>query len=1512
MKTKLLSLLLALVLIIGLFPVAVWADAGVSEISSVGEFKSMNATGNYKLTADITVTEPYGGYDKQFTGIFDGDGHTVTLSISGSDTYQGLFGYIGISGIVKNVKVIGSVSNTSNMTGGIAGYSKGTIENCSNNASITGMQYTGGIVGQDLGASGNKTSIIGSANSGSVSGTKYVGGIAGKNAYGSIVNTYNTGTVSASTATAARVGGIVGDASSGTGCEIKSSYSTGNVTFTGTGSPTQYGALIGFLDTNYSLSNCYYESTAYNVAVGFNVPKNGVFPIATKTALLSELNLATTNVWAADKNNINNGYPILAWQAKTETVKVPVVSVSIDGTARSGKNLTAQAKGAGDASATGVKFQWQIADSAAGAFTDVYGATGQGFALADEHRGKFLRVSTAGDENSSAVSAAVGPVLMSETDAVAADKASLSGIPSVARLNTALTLPASGTSGSTIMWSSNNADIIKNNGSVTLPETDNATVTLTATISCGGASDTKTFSILVYSQKAVEEESGNASVYLENAVASLQWYKLNPVYGIDTNVCTVLKTALVKNGYGNLSVNIKSATNLDDTASIENNGNIIYFYTDPVDNNSNNPKQVKVLFTLTKDGTSLDYEKNVVINWNADKVNEYLEQEIISELNIPQIVADDFDLPRYITGSNGRKAWVELSYSVSDESAMTVSKEKQTGGSDAFYNPYVAKVKPIAADKTITLTVIASFNRSAIPIILKKTYQITVKSDPETLAALKKDLSAKLESGFAAKGLTDYVTKNKLAETGGVYTALNDIKLPTTKDFGVDGKYYPITLKSSDTDVLVTPDVNNAARVYVYRPLPGKTAKTAILTVSLTDKATGISASKEFEISVSPLTQGEIDAEIALMDLAKAHYFDGIKNGNAIADSVTTDLHAFQEVYLKDGSITWVYDSKELVNHGIVPVAIDGWDTLEQWRTFRSSNAAVISHENLLVTRQTESKAVTVTSYLSSEVYGKYAEKYPENANFRKLYYQPVTASLIVRGTNPISTEPVAEKLNVSFTLQSADSTWISRTNVSGLQEGSTVFDVFTQALRANGYGFSSRGSYVYVITNPDGTSLEELDAGENSGWMYKVNGVTPSSYMSACPLKHGDNIVVFFTKDYTQDVIWSDPGTAESGGNVAPSVTAQNGKAEAAVDSKSITSALSQNNGRVVIAPKITGSAESVSVSIPATSVKEIAGNASGTLSVQSDCGSVSLPNGTLNSVSEQAGDSDIKMTIEAKSAKDVDLPAADLENAAIVEISISSGGKNITTFGGGSLAVSIPVTGSYKTGDSYKVIVISSDGTVETLVGNVVNNNGKASVAVTVKHLSTFVVTKTPIVVFDDVSTNAWYYDAVEYAARNGIMKGVAETAFAPNDEVSRAMLVTVLYRLEGNPAVTDKSAFTDIENGQWYTDPVIWASKNRIVEGYGDGDFGVNDIVTREQLATVLYRYSIYKGLDITKTTSLEKYIDAGTIGDFAQSGITWANAEGLITGASANMLDPKGKVTRAQAATVLMRYCENIKK
>ena len=183
------------------------------------------------------------------------------------------------------------------------------------------------------------------------------------------------------------------------------------------------------------------------------------------------------------------------------------------------------------------------------------------------------------------------------------------------------------------------------------------------------------------------------------------------------------------------------------------------------------------------------------------------------------------------------------------------------------------------------------------------------------------------------------------------------------------------------------------------------------LTVKILDRPNGpqpgddlsamrVLASKEIKVTVQPLTQTEIDAEIALMAKVKAAYWDGIRNANTDQNNVTTDLHAFQECYLNDnGELTWVYDYKELKNHGIIPDELDNWYDLQIWRLFRSSNADVIAHENLLVTRQGDSKAVTITSYLSSETLGKYAEKYPQNADFQKLYQQPVTVDLVVTGT---------------------------------------------------------------------------------------------------------------------------------------------------------------------------------------------------------------------------------------------------------------------------------------------------------------------------------------------------------------------------------------------------------------------------------------------------------------------------------------------------------------------------------
>ena len=178
-------------------------------------------------------------------------------------------------------------------------------------------------------------------------------------------------------------------------------------------------------------------------------------------------------------------------------------------------------------------------------------------------------------------------------------------------------------------------------------------------------------------------------------------------------------------------------------------------------------------------------------------------------------------------------------------------------------------------------------------------------------------------------------------------------------------------------------------------------------------------------------------------------------------------------------------------------------------------------------------------------------------------------------------------------------------------------------------------------------------------------------------------------------------------------------------------------------------------------------------------------------------------------------------------------------------------------------------------------------------------------------DVPEMAWYHDAVQWAADNGLMNGVSADIFALDAPVTRAMIVTILYRLEGEPASAGTISFDDVADGQWYTDAVIWANANGIVEGYGSGRFGPMDNITREQFAAIMYRYSEFKGCDISKKTDLSAYSDASEISDWADEAMQWANEEGLITGRTTATLAPQGETTRAEAAAILMRYVGNVK-
>ena len=183
---------------------------------------------------------------------------------------------------------------------------------------------------------------------------------------------------------------------------------------------------------------------------------------------------------------------------------------------------------------------------------------------------------------------------------------------------------------------------------------------------------------------------------------------------------------------------------------------------------------------------------------------------------------------------------------------------------------------------------------------------------------------------------------------------------------------------------------------------------------------------------------------------------------------------------------------------------------------------------------------------------------------------------------------------------------------------------------------------------------------------------------------------------------------------------------------------------------------------------------------------------------------------------------------------------------------------------------------------------------------------------ITFTDVPANSWYAEAVKYVTENGLMLGVGDGKFAPDMVTSRAMVVTVLYRIEGEPKAGAGEEFTDVADGQWYTDAVAWASANGIVLGYDNGKFGPSDTMTREQLAAVMYRYAEYKGLVSDVSGDFSGYTDDGQISSWAVDAMKWATGTALITGTSETTLTPGGSSTRSQLAVILMRYCENIMK
>ena len=997
------------------------------------------------------------------------------------------------------------------------------------------------------------------------------------------------------------------------------------------------------------------------------------------------------------------------------------------------------------------------------------------------------------------------------------------------------TLPTSDT-GYTIAYTSESA-LISSDGKITLPESGTAEITVTATITdiATNKTYTKEYALTLYSADVAATEAE-----LNNAVSKLTG-NFKPVYGTDTNAITAVEKKLLVAGCEGITVSIKDAVikesgdSENNSYGIEKDGTIRYYFTSAMSGSSG---YFYTPFVLSKNGVSVEKSWYTSIDWDKAKALKTLENAV-ETLTVQDKATSDMKLPKhpvkegassidydYGTGLN---TWATITWSSSDTNVLTIGNAPYY----PYYSPYPVTLKNVSEDTTVVLTATVKCNR-VNGVAVTREFECTVPGGTSTGV----DYQAKLDNALSDPGLRDFVTGKKLTEENGVYTTSNDIQFPTTRDLKIDGKYTPVVITSSDPGVIEAPTTPNSARVWVYRPLPGEAAKTVTLTVKILDRPNGsgrdyanlpVLTEKTFRIVVKPLTQAEIDAEIALMERVKDAYWNGIRNANVERDNVTTDLHAFQECYLgTDRQLTWVYDRNDLKNHGIVPVPLDNWYDLQIWRLFRSSNADVITHENLLVTRQGDSKAVTITSYLSSETLGKYAEKYPQNADFQKLYKQPVTIDLVVTGTQYAQGNnegrvqaakralAVRPTVTVSFSL-SGRGMGFTESNLE-YAEGSTVYDVFSDLLAEHRYTCKRRGSYIAAITSNSGVTLEEFDEGKNSGWMYRVNGELVGRYMSAQGLNDGDRIELYFTSDWT-----SEPG-AEGW----------------------------QKPDRIETIVNADGSVTKIETKSDGTVIETTTWRDGSTLTAETS------PNGRVETVEKRADGTTVE-TVESASG------------GITASVSVP---KSV-----GSTRVDIPVS---KPTGSMVAVFVHPDGTEEIVKGSVVTETGVALRAEGDVRLKIIDNAKR----FNDMADH-WAKDAVEFASSRELFNGVGNDAFGPDRSMTRGMVSTVLarlagadtaggetwyakgtawavengisdgtnpeqpvtreqlaamlYRYAGSPAVSGELGFDDADSiSAWARDAVRWCVDNGILNGVGGNRMTPQDLARRGQVAAMLMRF------------------------------------------------------------------------
>lgn len=364
---------------------------------------------------------------------------------------------------------------------------------------------------------------------------------------------------------------------------------------------------------------------------------------------------------------------------------------------------------------------------------------------------------------------------------------------------------------------------------------------------------------------------------------------------------------------------------------------------------------------------------------------------------------------------------------------------------------------------------------------------------------------------------------------------------------------------------------------------------------------------------------------------------------------------------------------------------------------------------------------------------------------------------------------------------------------------------------------------------------------------------------------------------------------------DIKPEVKVENGTAKAVIKKETLQDAVKnaqdQNADKIVIAPQGTDGAKKISVELDKSAVADMAQKTKTALSVQTPVANLTLSKSGLTELTAKKGDT---ITIQAEKT----------EKDGAVKISLQVGGEAVSAVAEG-IKLELPAA-SAKAGSV--LVTVGADGKETVIRKSAVD--GKFMAALLGGSGTVKVVDRTKT--FTDVSSKDWYTDAVAFAASHELFSGTSAEAFSPEEAMTRGMLVTVLHHLENDEAAKGTASFGDVKTNAWYADAVQWAASNKIVTGVSEGSFAPEQSVTREQLAVMLYHYAEAEELSMDESGDIAKFTDGAKVSAYAKEAMQWAVGEGLISGKANSTLDPSGLATRAEVAAILQHFIGRVVK